>query len=167
MGVLVFLCMKVRVMRFNDAVLGTAFLLLAGVMIAITFSFPAFPGQNYGPNLFPRIIGGGIVGCSLLLILRGWRGGLPWLVLEDWAKRPARLASFALMIAAMVFYLLASETLGFIPTAFLIQLVLFLWFGVRPLTAFIVASVMTLAVQYFFGSLMRVPLPRGILDSVL
>jgi putative tricarboxylic transport membrane protein len=155
-------------MRFNDAVVGTAFLLIAGAMIAMTFTFPAFPGQNYGPSLFPRIIGGGIVMCSLLLILREWRsGGRPWLVLEDWARRPARLASFALMLGAMVFYLLASEPLGFIPTAFLIQLVLFLWFGVRPIMALIVAAVMTIAVQYFFGSLMRVPLPRGILDSVL
>lgn len=155
-------------MRFNDAVLGTAFLLLAGVMIAITFSFPDFPGQNYGPNLFPRIIGGGIVGCSLLLMLREWRsGGRPILILADWARRPARLASFALMLASMVFYLVASEPLGFIPTAFLIQLGLFLWFGVCPLTALIVAVVMTAAVQYFFGSVMRVPLPRGILDSVL
>ncbi len=167
-GVLVFLCMKVRVMRFNDAVLGTAFLLLAGVMIAITFSFPAFPGQNYGPNLFPRIIGGGIVGCALLLILREWRSGAhPFVVLDDWARRPARLASFALMLASMLFYLVASEPLGFIPTAFLIQFGLFLWFGVRPLTALIVAVAMTLTVQYFFGSLMRVPLPRGILDSIL
>lgn len=164
---LVHLFKKVRVMRFNDAVLGTAFLLLAGVMIAITFSFPAFPGQNYGPNLFPRIIGGGIVGCCLLLILRGWRSGQPWLVLDDWARRPARLASFALMLASMLFYLVASEPLGFIPTAFLIQLGLFLWFGVRPLTALIVAAAMTAIVQYFFGSLMRVPLPRGILDSIL
>ncbi|MFA6967715.1 tripartite tricarboxylate transporter TctB family protein [Bosea sp. (in: a-proteobacteria)] len=155
-------------MRFNDAVLGTAFLLLAGVMIAITFSFPAFPGQNYGPNLFPRIIGGGIVGCCLLLMLREWRsGGRPWLVLDDWTRRPTRLASFALMLASMLFYLVASEPLGFIPTAFLIQLGLFLWLGVRPLTALIVAVVMTVLVQYFFGSLMRVPLPRGILDSVL
>lgn len=82
-------------------------------------------------------------------------------------RRPARLASFALMLGAMVFYLIASEPLGFIPTAFLIQLVLFLWFGVRPVMALIVAAAITIAVQYFFGSLMRVPLPRGILDSVL
>lgn len=155
-------------MRFNDAVIGTAFLLLAGIMIAVTFTFPPFPGQNYGPSLFPRIIGAGIIGCSLLLMLRQWMSGQTrWLVLEGWTRQPARLASFALMLAAMVFYLVASEPLGFIPTAFLIQLVLFLWFGVRPATALVVAAVMTAAVQYFFGSLMRVPLPRGILDSVL
>ncbi|PTM41053.1 tripartite tricarboxylate transporter TctB family protein [Bosea sp. 124] len=155
-------------MRFNDAVVGVAFLLLAGAMIAMTFTFPPFPGQKYGPSLFPRILGAGIILCSLLLILRERRGERrPWLVLDDWTGQPRRLASFALMLAAMVFYLLASEPLGFIPTAFLIQLGLFLWFGVRPVTALIVAICMTIAVQYFFGNLMRVPLPRGILDSVL
>jgi len=155
-------------MRFNDAVVGTAFLLIAGAMIAMTFTFPPFPGQKYGPSLFPRIIGGGIILFALLLMLREWRaGGRPLLVLDGWARSPRRLASFALMLAAMLFYLVASEPLGFIPTAFLIQLVLFLWFGVRPVIALIVAVVMTIAVQYFFGNLMRVPLPRGILDSVL
>lgn len=155
-------------MRFNDAVVGFALIVLAGAMIAMTFAFPPFPGQKYGPSLFPRIIGGGIILFSLLLMLREWRGGgRPLLVLDGWARQPRRLASFALMLAAMLFYILASEPLGFMPTAFLTQLVLFLWFGVRPVTALVVATAMTIAVQYFFGNLMRVPLPRGILDSVL
>lgn len=157
-------------MRFNDAVVGAAFLLIALAMIAMTFSFPAFPGQQYGPNLFPRIIGAGIIGCSALLIVRGFReraAGGRWLALDGWTGEPRRIASFALMLGAMAFYVFASEPLGFIPCAFLIQLVLFLWFGVRPLTAIVVAVVMTLLVHWFFASLMRVPLPRGILDSVL
>lgn len=157
-------------MRFNDAVVGAVFVLIAAAMIAMTFSFSAFPGQKYGPNLFPRIIGAGIVGCSALLILRGWReraAGGRWLALDGWTAEPGRIASFALMLGAMAFYLVASEPLGFIPSAFLIQLVLFLWFGVRPITAVVVAVAMTLLVHWFFSSLMRVPLPRGVLDNVL
>ena len=155
-------------MRLNDAVIGTLFILLAGAMIALTFSFPPFPGQKYGPSLFPRIIGSGIILCSALLLVRGLKeraGG--WLELAAWTRRPARLASFAIMLVAMLFYVLASEPLGFIITAFVIQLGLFLWFGVKPVTALIVAVLMTVLVQYFFGNLMRVPLPRGLLDSVL
>ena len=157
-------------MRFNDAVVGAAFLLIAAAMIAMTFSFPAFPGQQYGPSLFPRIIGAGIIGCSALLIIRGLREraiGGRWLTLDGWTGEPHRIASFALMLGAMAFYLVASEPLGFIPCALLIQLILFLWFGVRPVTAVVVAVVMTGLVHWFFSSLMRVPLPRGILDSVL
>jgi putative tricarboxylic transport membrane protein len=158
-------------MRFNDAVVGALLVLLAGAMIALTLSFPPFPGQKYGPSLFPRIIASGIILCSLMLIVRGVKThreqGTPWLVLDDWVSQPRRLASFALMLATMAFYLLASEPLGFIPTAFLIQLVLFLWFGVRAVTAVVTSVAMTLLVHWFFGSLMRIPLPRGILDSVL
>lgn len=158
-------------MRFNDAIVGAVFMLLAGIMIALTFTFPPFPGQKYGPSLFPRILASGIILCSAILILRGLgarrQGDQPWLRLEAWTRRPGQLASFALMLAAMLFYMLAAEPLGFIPTAFLIQLGLFLWFGVRPITALVVAVIMTLIVQWFFGSMMRVPLPRGILDSVL
>jgi len=156
-------------MRFSDTVVGAAFILLAAIMIWLTFSFPAFPGQKYGPSLFPRILGAGIILCSLLMILRERRlaDKRPWLALADWVGQPRKLASFALMLAAMIFYIFASEPLGFIPCAFLIQIVLFLWFGVRPVTALIVAAAMTLLVYWFFGRMMLVPLPRGILDSVL
>lgn len=158
-------------MRLNDAVMGAVFILLAGAMIALTFSFPPFPGQKYGPSLFPRIIAGGIILFSALLAMRGMkerreRGGA-WLAFDDWTRQPRRLASFALMLAVMAFYIIASEPLGFIVTAFLIQLVLFLWFGVKPVTSVVVAVLTTIMVQYFFGTLMRVPLPRGVLDSLL
>ncbi|MGN6097858.1 MAG: tripartite tricarboxylate transporter TctB family protein [Bosea sp. (in: a-proteobacteria)] len=156
-------------MRFNDTVVGVAFIALAAAMIAMTFSFPAFPGQDYGPSLFPRILGAGIIFCSLVLILRDRRAAVaaPWLVMADWVREPRKVASFALMLAAMLFYLFASEPLGFIPCAFLIQIVLFLWFGVRPVTALVVAVGMTALVHWFFSSMMLVALPRGILDSVL
>lgn len=156
-------------MRFNDTIVGATFIVLAAIMIALTFSFPAFPGQNYGPSLFPRILGTGIILCSLLLILRERRLAtpVPWLVLADWVRQPRNIASFGLMLAAMLFYLLASDALGFIPCAFLIQIVLFLWFGVRPVTAVVVAVAMTALVHWFFSSMMLVPLPRGILDSLL
>ncbi|SIR24876.1 MULTISPECIES: tripartite tricarboxylate transporter TctB family protein [unclassified Bosea (in: a-proteobacteria)] len=155
-------------MRFNDTIVGAAFVLLAAAMIALTFSFPSFPGQNYGPSLFPRILGAGIILCSLVLIIRDRREvKAPWLKLAAWTRDPRKVLSFALMIAAMLFYIFASETLGFIPCAFAIQIVLFLWFGVKPVTAVIVAVAMTLLVNWFFGSMMLVPLPRGILDSLL
>jgi putative tricarboxylic transport membrane protein len=158
-------------MRFNDAILGAIFIAVAAFMIQQSFSFPGFPGQDYGPALFPRIIAGGIILCSVLLVFRGLRArsvsGEAWINLDEWTRVPRHVLSFALMLAAMLFYILASEWLGFIITAFVIQLGLFLWFAVRPLTALVVAIISTIVVQYFFVSLMRVPLPRGLLDSIL
>jgi putative tricarboxylic transport membrane protein len=158
-------------MKFNDAILGAIFIVIAALMIQQSFSFPGFPGQDYGPNLFPRIIAGGIILCSVLLIIRGLRiraaTGQAWLAFDDWTRVPRHLISFFLIIGAMLAYILISDTLGFIITAFVLQLGLFLWFSVRPVTAVVVAVVSTLVVQYFFASLLRVPLPRGLLDSIL
>ena len=50
-------------MRLNDALLGALLLGLVGWVWWLTTFFPAFPGQDYGPNLFPRILAIGIGVC--------------------------------------------------------------------------------------------------------
>ncbi|WP_203076307.1 tripartite tricarboxylate transporter TctB family protein [Falsiroseomonas ponticola] len=154
-------------MRLNDALLGAILLGFAGWVWWLTTFFPAFPGQDYGPNLFPRILAVGIAVCAALLVLRGIRarGGL--VVAEAWVREPARLVSFLAIPAAALFYILASDPLGFIPTAFLLLMALFLWFRARPVVALPVAAGMTLLVHWFFAVMMRVPLPRGLMDPFL
>jgi putative tricarboxylic transport membrane protein len=51
--------------------------------------------------------------------------------------------------------------------AFLILCALFLWFKARPVIAVPVALVAAWVIHWFFATLMRVPLPRGLLDTVL
>jgi putative tricarboxylic transport membrane protein len=153
--------------RLNDALLGAVLLGFAGWVWWLTTFFPAFPGQDYGPNLFPRILAAGIGLCALLLVVRGLRARGKLLTLEEWTRDPTRLVSFLLMPGAVVFYLLAADALGFIPTAFLILLVLFLWFRTRVAVALPVAAGVTLAVHWFFAGMMRVPLPRGLMDPFL
>lgn len=154
-------------MRLNDALLGAILLGFAGWVWWLTTFFPAFPGQDYGPNLFPRILVLGIAICGALLVLRGLRarGGL--VVLEAWVRDPVRLLSFLAIPAAALFYILLSDPLGFIPTAFILLAALFLWFRARPVVALPVAAGVTLVVHWFFAGLMRVPLPRGLMDSIL
>lgn len=154
-------------MRLNDALLGALLLGFAGWVWWLTGFFPRFPGQDYGPNLFPRILATGIAICGGLLVLRGLRARGRLVVFEDWVREPARVASFLLMPGAVLFYILFSDRLGFIPTAFAILLVLFLWFRARPLVALPVAAGMTLLVHWFFAGMMRVPLPRGLMDPFL
>ncbi len=154
-------------MRLNDALLGAILLGFAGWVWWLTTFFPAFPGQDYGPNLFPRILAVGIAVCAALLVLRGLRarGGL--VMLDEWVRQPARLLSFLAIPGAALFYILASDALGFIPTAFILLAALFLWFKARPVLALPVAAGMTLLVHWFFAGMMRVPLPRGLMDPFL
>jgi putative tricarboxylic transport membrane protein len=154
-------------MRLHDSLLGAILLGFVGWLWWLTTFFPSFPGQDYGPNLFPRVLALGMGICGVLLVLRGLRQRAPLVALEAWTREPARLASFLLIPGAVLFYIFASDALGFIPTAFAILLALFLWFRARPLLALPVAAGMTLLVHWFFSGLMRVPLPRGLLDPIL
>ena len=154
-------------MRLNDAALGAVLLAVAGWVWWLTTFFPAFPGQDYGPNLFPRILASAIAICGAQLLLRGLRNRGRFLTLDGWTRDPVRLVSVLSIPAAGLFYLFFSDALGFIPTAFLILFVLFLWFRTRVIVALPVAAGMTLLVHWFFSGLMRVPLPRGLMDPFL
>lgn len=157
-------------MRANDAVSGLVLLVLAAVMAALTIPFPEFPGQRFGPDLLPRILAAALAICGVLLIVRGLqqrREGAPWFTVAAWLAVPMKVTRFLLVLAALVFYIAAADTLGFVPVAFVIIATLSLAFGARPLPAVFTAAVATLAINYFFGSIMRVPLPRGLLDLVM
>lgn len=158
-------------MRANDAVCGLVLILLAAAMIAITATFPDFTGQKYGPALFPRILGTGLIICGLLLVRSGVAQqramGTPWGELAPWVRQPRRVGAFVLTLALLLFYILFSETIGFIPLALVFLGAMFLWLGVRPITALICTVVATGAIYWFFGIMLRVPLPRGWLTTIL
>ena len=156
-------------MRTNDALSGLVLIVLASLMIYLTLTFPAFPGQKYGPSLFPRLICSGIILCGLLLMLQGMaarREGESWVTFAPWVRDPWRFVSFLLIPGLIVFYIFFSDSIGFLPIAFVLLAVLFLWFRVRPLTALPVALLSVLAINYFFAHLLRMPLPRGLLNQV-
>ena len=157
-------------MRANDAINGFVLIVLSVAMIAFTTTFPAFPGQAYGPALFPRVLGTLVIICGALLMWRGIsarRGGAPLVEMGAWTRQPWRVGSFFLMLALLLAYVLFAETVGFIPMSIVTLGALFLWLGVRPITALITTVASTMVIYWFFASLLRVPLPRGWLDPIL
>jgi len=153
-------------MKLNDAIVGA---LLAALGIAILVhvqGYPTIPGQKYGPALFPGLAAAGLVACGALLVRRGIRSGPPALVFAAWMRSPRHAANFLLVIAALVFYIVAAERLGFLPTGFLILAALFWKLGVRWAVAAPTALVATIAVHFLFYKLMRVPLPWGVLQPL-
>ena len=157
-------------MRANDAICGLVLILLAAAMIALTATFPDFQGQKYGPALFPRILGTGLIICGALLVRSGWsahRDGAPWGEIAPWVHEPRRLGGFVLTLVLLVVYICVSETVGFIPLALVFLGAMFLWLGVRPITAAICTVVATFTIHWFFATMLRVPLPRGWLNTIL
>jgi len=156
--------------RANDIISGLVLILLSLAMIALTINFPAFPGQKYGPSLFPRILGTGVIICGVFIIwngLRARRAGAPWVEIAPWVHEPWRVGSFLLTLAMLLLYILVSETVGFILISLVFLGSLFLWLGVRPIAAVAPAVIATISIQYFFGTLLRVPLPRGWLTNIM
>jgi putative tricarboxylic transport membrane protein len=157
-------------MRTNDAVSGAFLILISVVMIVLTVNFPPFPGQKYGPALFPRLLGAGLIICGILLMIRGLSQRKPddaWATVPHWMSEPKRVVSFLLMFGAMLLYVLASEQIGFLIISSVILAALFLWFQVKPLVAIPLAIASTWIIHWFFVSMMRVPLPRGILTNYI
>jgi putative tricarboxylic transport membrane protein len=149
-------------MRFNDALIGAALLLLALAVYLYARTLPPIPGQQYGAAVFPSLIAAGLGGCGIALVasgLRKWQGAM---VPAAWtSSRPAWLrlgATFALL----VFYILASNRLGFVPVSAIILFALFAMLGVRWWLAAILALAVTVVIARAFGSLLLVPLPRGL-----
>jgi putative tricarboxylic transport membrane protein len=156
--------------RVNDAVSGAALVLFALAMIWYTRTFPAMPGQHFGPALFPVLIGIGLLLTGAILIARGvarlrtkplFSGGA-------WLRSGPHLINFLAIVGGLLLYILISDRLGFIPTALLLLFGWLLLFrGGRPVSSLVIALALTLAVDYLFSELLLVPLPLGVLQALL
>lgn len=157
-------------MRVNDAVSGIVVAALGGGLIHESSKLPGFPGQKYGPDLFPKILGVGLIVCGIGLILRGLKekaAGGPWIYHQDWMTEGRAISNILAFIVAILVYLFFSHPIGFIPVAFAIMAGLFLWFRVPWQRAIPISAAMTMGFFWFFDTLFRIPLPRGILITIL
>ena len=152
-------------MKFNDAIFG-AILLILGIAVLIHVpSFPQMAGQQVGPALFPGLIAAGLVVCALILIVNGvrLRATQPWINTGEWTRSRRHIGAFFVTIVAVIAYIVLAYKLGFLIIGPLVLLALFLAYGVRPVTAIVVAIVVTFVIHYAFYKLLRVPLPWGVL----
>lgn len=157
-------------MKVNDAIAGAGLIVLAALIYWLTWDFPGMHGQPYGPALFPRLIAVLMTLAGLGLIVQGVRarGVVPMITVPDWARSPRHVASLLAVIAAVVFYIMVSRPLGFVLTGFIILAVLFIVLRGRAhlWSSLSLAAVTAIAIQQFFGDLLRVPLPWGVLQDM-
>jgi putative tricarboxylic transport membrane protein len=155
-------------MKFNDLVAGLIFLVVAGLFAAGSWNLPNPSQQPLGPSAFPLILAGFLVLCATLL---AWQGGRapergPALALADWARSPVALVRLLLVPGAVLFYVFASEALGFLIAGSVILAVLFLAGGVRPKLAVPLALAAALVMHSIFYLGLGVQLPWGLLEPV-
>ena len=153
-------------MKINDAIFGLVLLALGAAVLFVVQSYPKIPGQSVGPALFPGLIAVGLCVTGAMLLLRGARAraqGGQWLVWDDWVRSPRHALALAVLLGSIVFYIAASNWLGFLPTAALILVALFLVLRVPPGRSVLFAVIATFAIHFAFYKLLRVPLPWGLL----
>jgi len=150
-------------MKLNDAVFGAVFLALSLLVLWSIQSYPRIPGQNIGPAAFPGVVAAILAVCSVLLIAQGVRkhDGAAWFERGAWTRESRQLIGFAITIAGLLFYVLASEKLGFLITGIVMLVSLMLALRVKPGMALLVSVVSTLVIHIAFYKGLRVPLPWG------
>ena len=156
-------------MRFNDAVLGFVILLFgAAVALYAELTFPALPGQEFGPAFFPVIIGSVLAVSGAVLLIQGIvkQRTVPLVQLGEWAHMPGHVVNFFLIFLALIAYIVFTDSVGFIPVSFLILTVLMMRFGCRWVTAAGIGLAATLLIHTVFYKLLLVPLPWGILQPL-
>ncbi len=152
-------------MKFNDAISGILLLLLAVAVLVNVSTFPNIPGQNIGPAAFPAMLAWLLLLCSVLLIVRAWRSSSrqPLIELGAWMRSGYHLRNFLITIGCLLFYIVASDFLGFLICAFVVLCTMFWALQVRPRIIAPVAFFVAFLIHLIFYKGLRVPLPWGIL----
>jgi putative tricarboxylic transport membrane protein len=153
--------------HLSDRVTGAILVALGGAAALAGSRLPAVPGQEVGPAAFPMLIGIGLIICGGLIIFGIGRSfeapeGEP-----DAGPGPLRLGGLRALVppALLIFYVLASDPLGFLPTAAIMVLIAAMVLGARLRLALPLALIAPFLVHLAFYKLLRVPLPAGVLPA--
>jgi putative tricarboxylic transport membrane protein len=152
-------------MKLNDAIFGLVLLALGATVLVSVQAFPKIPGQPVGPALFPGLIAAGLCIAGFVLIVHGVRARAlqPWLVWDDWVRSPRHVVALLVLLGSVVFYIVASTWLGFLPSAIIILVALLAALRVSLGRAVLIAVISALLIHFAFYKLLRVPLPWGVL----
>jgi putative tricarboxylic transport membrane protein len=153
-------------LKVNDVTVGALLLAVSLAILAYTSTLPPIPGQNIGPAAFPTLLALILAPCAVALIARGWRTPGPWIARMAWTRSPEQVRNFSLTCAALVFYALFSEQLGFFLCGLAVLLSLLVSQRVKPKTALAISVLVLLFIHLVFYKLLRVPLPWGVLEPL-
>jgi putative tricarboxylic transport membrane protein len=148
-------------MRFNDALIGVAVILLGIIVIIHVRSYPDMGDGMPGPSLFPTLLGALLIIAGAVQIPAGIKSRAPLATrLPEFNIKG--IGNISLTILSVVFYICASETLGFILTSFCVMLVMMLALKAKPRTSVLVAGGATICIYVIFSRMLLVPLPAGL-----
>ncbi|QKV18967.1 tripartite tricarboxylate transporter TctB family protein [Oricola thermophila] len=157
-------------MQIHDALIGALLALFGAVVIWHVGSFPVVAGQYYGPDLFPRLIGAGLVLLGGALVLRGRaRAGLVPRLMSIPAAFEIRRGGMAALyiVASVASMVLFGEIIGAqILILAILMSGLLARYG-RPAVSIPLSIALTVLFDLTFRVLLKVPLPTGLLQDFI
>lgn len=156
-------------MRFNNTFIGLVAAFLGLYVFVTGYRMPGLNHLQFGPGFFPCLIGIGLMGTGVALIAERWFTGAPrriWLEIDPRLRSRQALMGLLLMLGGIFFYIMVSEEAGFLLTGGVVLWINLWWFWRRPLAAIVVSLLTVVLIQIAFGSIMKVPLPMGWLESI-
>ncbi|WP_447957118.1 tripartite tricarboxylate transporter TctB family protein [Vreelandella sp. EE7] len=159
----------------RDLYTGIGFVVAGIVTIITAQQFPTLPSLQYGPSLFPSIVGGGFcLGGAVLTAQALWnrkRSIAQDVTHENTplnsepAEPKSRRERLAMVLppVAIVFYIFASDYIGATLTMTIIMFFLMIWRKTSVWVALAASFLVALAIYFIFSRYLLIPLPQGIL----
>lgn len=148
--------------------LGTAlgFSLLGAGMVVHAASMPRIAHIDYGPGLFPTIVGALMVFMGIIAAARAALTVTPDATVEDAADAPRRWDLAIVYVAMPLLFVVLTPILGFLLTMPLVIGIPAYFSSRRLVPSILLAVLLTLGLHVVFYELLRVALPWGVLTPL-
>ncbi|MFC6486486.1 tripartite tricarboxylate transporter TctB family protein [Nitratireductor sp. GCM10026969] len=148
-------------MNLRNTAIGGAFMVLGAALIVFAMPLETPRHIPYGPDLFPNIVGIGMIVFGLVAAIRAWRGADAAPGLRGERRFGLPVVAF---LAVPLLFVAAAPALGYL---IIMPLLLGGLIGLmrgRWISSLLIGTAIALALQVLFQQLMRVPLPWGLLE---
>ena len=151
----------------RDFILGLAFMLSGCIVIYVAQQYPTMSSLQFGPSLFPSLIGGGFLIGGLFLSVKQ----VPILKTQYASNTPGNnrplpirsLLASLLPCVMIIFYILTSEFLGAAVSLVIGIFVLMLSRKASLLLSLAVSILASLTIYFIFSTYLMIPLPEGLM----
>lgn len=149
-------------MRVSNTVIGLSVILLGAWVIWYARGFPKLEQGYPGPSLFPTVLSVLLILSGIILIAQDLHHKRQLFKIDATLLTYPQLINIVLVLSAILFFIFASNTLGFQITSFILLAALTKRLRVSTFWSLSMAAGVTLFIYVLFAKMMMVPLPWGL-----
>jgi putative tricarboxylic transport membrane protein len=149
-------------MRVSNTAIGSMAIVFGLWVIWYARGFPKLEKGYPGPSLFPIVLAVLFIAAGIVLVFQDVRSKAKILKFDVSDLTRTHIINIGLILAAILFYIFASDFLGFQFTSFIVLFVLMKRLRVSIAWSLIMACGVTFCIYVLFAKILLVPLPWGL-----